>query len=83
MRFRDDHWIRAIIDWIPWDINRPRGRKPVRLSDFFAKALNEWSEALCVPGASRYHWATLAYDRDEWRRYWCLLEQIKDQQDGK
>ena len=66
MQFRDDRWTR---DWILQDIKIPRGRPLMRWSDFFVKTLNEWFEALHVPRASRYHWATLALDRNEWRRY--------------
>ena len=47
------------------------------------KTQNERFEALHAPGASREHWATLARDRDEWRCYWHLLEQIDEQRDDK
>ena len=81
MRFRDDRWTRAVTNWIPRDVKRLRGDPPTRWSDFFVKTLNEQFEALPVPGVSRYHWATLAHNRDKWRRYWHPLEQIKDERD--
>ncbi|XP_054976402.1 F-box only protein 36 isoform X3 [Sorex araneus] len=64
MQFRDDHWTRAVTDWIPRDVKRLCGRPPTRWSDF-VKTLNERFEALPIPGASRCHWATLARDRDK------------------
>ena len=69
LQFRDDHWTRAVTDWIPRDIRRPHGCPLTRWSDFFIKSLNEQFEALPVPGASRYHFAALARDRDKWRHY--------------
>ncbi|XP_055964648.1 uncharacterized protein LOC130017907 [Sorex fumeus] len=78
MRFKDDRWTRAVTDWIPRDVKRPRGRPPTRWSDFFVKIMNDRFEALHVPGANRCHWATLACNRDKWRRYWRPLEQIDD-----
>ncbi|VDL82499.1 unnamed protein product [Nippostrongylus brasiliensis] len=49
----------------------------------FVKTLNDRFDALRVPRASRNHWSTTAYDREEWRRYWCPREQIDDQRNDR
>ncbi|VDL74002.1 unnamed protein product [Nippostrongylus brasiliensis] len=69
MRFRDDRWTRAAIDWTPRVVRRTPGRTPLRWSDFFVKSLNDRFDAVRVPRASRTQWSTMAHNRDEWGRY--------------
>ncbi|VDM60702.1 unnamed protein product [Angiostrongylus costaricensis] len=50
---------------------------------FFTKSLEERYDARRIPRASRIHWATLARDREKWKNYWCPLESLDDQRDGR
>ncbi|KAK6745816.1 hypothetical protein RB195_012124 [Necator americanus] len=67
MRFNDNHWTRAVSDWVPRDFKRTTGRPPTRWSDFFTKSFKEKYDALRVTREKRNQWATLARDRDKWK----------------
>ncbi|KAK6762597.1 hypothetical protein RB195_023355 [Necator americanus] len=69
MRFNDNHWTRAVSDWVPRNTKRTTGRPPTRWSDFFTKSFKEKYDALRVQRERRNHWATLARDRDKWKNY--------------
>ncbi|KAK6735445.1 hypothetical protein RB195_018576 [Necator americanus] len=83
MRFHDNHWTRAVSDWVPRDIKRTPGRSPTRLSDFFTKSFKEKYDALRVPRERRNHLATLARDQDKWKNYWRPLDQFEDQRESR
>ncbi|KAK6764924.1 hypothetical protein RB195_025022 [Necator americanus] len=83
MRFNDNRWTRAVSDWVPRDIKRTTGRPPTRWSDFFTKSFKEKYDALRVPRERRNHSATLARDRDKWKKCWRPLDQFKDQRESR
>ena len=57
---RDDgRWTRAVTDWYPRDVRRPRGRPPRRWADSLRA-----SAQTVEPGS---HWSTVARDRLKWK----------------
>ncbi|KAK6742308.1 hypothetical protein RB195_009896 [Necator americanus] len=84
MRLNDNHWTRAVSDWVPRDIKRTIGRPPTRWSDFFTKSFKENCDALRVPRERMNHWATLEpRDRGKWKNCWRSLDQFEDQRESR
>ncbi|KAK6760849.1 hypothetical protein RB195_022061 [Necator americanus] len=78
MRRIDDRWTKRMLEWIPRDTKRPRGRPPTRWGDVFAARMDQLRAQLdTAQGPRQRHsrnlrtsWMTMARERNEWKRCW-------------
>ncbi|KAK6760491.1 hypothetical protein RB195_021816 [Necator americanus] len=78
MRRIDDRWTKRMLEWIPRDAKRPRGRPPTRWGDVFAARMDQLRAQLDTAQGPRQRrsrslrtsWMTMAKERNEWKRCW-------------